>query len=281
MATAAAPTPAMQQYHRMKAEHPDALLFFRMGDFYEMFFEDAVARARARSTSRSRRAPRKRRHADPDVRRAAPRGRRLHRAARRARASRSPSASRWRTRAPPRASSSARWCASSPPAPQLDAAALEARRPLLPGGLAPGGPALGAACARRSPPASSSVASARAPTLRRLPRRRACATGRARSLLPAGAQLPALAARATASPSRATPRTELPAALRAARGAARAARALRRRHARGLRLRGHAAGHGRAARRALRYVRETQKRDLAHVTASQLAGRRARWSSTR
>ena len=39
-------TPAMQQYQRMKAEHPDALLFFRMGDFYEMFFEDAVTVAR-------------------------------------------------------------------------------------------------------------------------------------------------------------------------------------------------------------------------------------------
>ncbi|MBP6704073.1 MAG: hypothetical protein KA385_11225, partial [Vicinamibacteria bacterium] len=35
------PTPAMQQYHRMKSEHPGALLFFRMGDFYELFFEDA------------------------------------------------------------------------------------------------------------------------------------------------------------------------------------------------------------------------------------------------
>ena len=35
------PTPAMQQYHRMKAEYPGALLFFRMGDFYELFFEDA------------------------------------------------------------------------------------------------------------------------------------------------------------------------------------------------------------------------------------------------
>jgi DNA mismatch repair protein MutS len=31
----------MQQYHRMKAEHPDALLFFRMGDFYELFEADA------------------------------------------------------------------------------------------------------------------------------------------------------------------------------------------------------------------------------------------------
>src|SRR5437870_5492768 len=40
-------TPAMQQYHRMKAEHPDALLFFRMGDFYELFFEDAVVASRA------------------------------------------------------------------------------------------------------------------------------------------------------------------------------------------------------------------------------------------
>src|SRR5881296_1690824 len=37
----------MQQYHRMKAEHPDALLFFRMGDFYELFFEDAVVAAAA------------------------------------------------------------------------------------------------------------------------------------------------------------------------------------------------------------------------------------------
>jgi DNA mismatch repair protein MutS len=31
----------MQQYQRIKAEYPDTLLFFRMGDFYEMFFEDA------------------------------------------------------------------------------------------------------------------------------------------------------------------------------------------------------------------------------------------------
>ena len=34
-------TPAMQQYKRLKAEYPDAILFFRMGDFYEMFYEDA------------------------------------------------------------------------------------------------------------------------------------------------------------------------------------------------------------------------------------------------
>ncbi len=34
-------TPMMQQYLRIKAEHPDMLLFYRMGDFYELFFDDA------------------------------------------------------------------------------------------------------------------------------------------------------------------------------------------------------------------------------------------------
>jgi len=34
-------TPMMQQYLRIKAEHPDVLLFYRMGDFYELFFDDA------------------------------------------------------------------------------------------------------------------------------------------------------------------------------------------------------------------------------------------------
>ncbi len=34
-------TPVMAQYLRIKAEHPDVLVFFRMGDFYEVFFDDA------------------------------------------------------------------------------------------------------------------------------------------------------------------------------------------------------------------------------------------------
>ena len=34
-------TPAMQQYKKIKAEYPDAILFFRIGDFYEMFYDDA------------------------------------------------------------------------------------------------------------------------------------------------------------------------------------------------------------------------------------------------
>ncbi len=36
----------MQQYLRFKAQHPDLLLFYRMGDFYELFFEDAEKAAR-------------------------------------------------------------------------------------------------------------------------------------------------------------------------------------------------------------------------------------------
>ena len=39
-------TPLMRQYTAVKKSHPSALLFFRLGDFYEMFFEDAVVAAR-------------------------------------------------------------------------------------------------------------------------------------------------------------------------------------------------------------------------------------------
>ena len=40
-------TPMMAQYLELKAGYPDALLFYRMGDFYEMFFEDAEIAATA------------------------------------------------------------------------------------------------------------------------------------------------------------------------------------------------------------------------------------------
>src|SRR3954453_1330613 len=43
MASADAPTPMMAQYRRLKDEAGDALLFYRMGDFFELFFEDAKA----------------------------------------------------------------------------------------------------------------------------------------------------------------------------------------------------------------------------------------------
>ncbi|MDH4228317.1 MAG: DNA mismatch repair protein MutS, partial [Nitrospirota bacterium] len=37
--------PLMQQYRQIKAEYPDAILFFQVGDFYEMFYDDARAGA--------------------------------------------------------------------------------------------------------------------------------------------------------------------------------------------------------------------------------------------
>ena len=42
----------MQQYLRIKGEHPDILVFYRMGDFYELFYDDAEKASRL-STSRS------------------------------------------------------------------------------------------------------------------------------------------------------------------------------------------------------------------------------------
>ena len=41
------PTPVMEQYLEIKAANPDCLLFYRMGDFYELFFEDAEVASRA------------------------------------------------------------------------------------------------------------------------------------------------------------------------------------------------------------------------------------------
>jgi DNA mismatch repair protein MutS len=41
-----ADTPLLVQYRDIKAQHPDAILFFRMGDFYEMFYDDATTAAR-------------------------------------------------------------------------------------------------------------------------------------------------------------------------------------------------------------------------------------------
>lgn len=39
-------TPMMQQYHRIKKDYPHMLLFYRMGDFYELFFDDAIKASR-------------------------------------------------------------------------------------------------------------------------------------------------------------------------------------------------------------------------------------------
>src|SRR3989442_2741779 len=46
MSTPELHTPMMQQYLRIKGEHPDILVFYRMGDFYELFYDDAEKGAR-------------------------------------------------------------------------------------------------------------------------------------------------------------------------------------------------------------------------------------------
>ena len=48
-------TPMMAQYHEIKAANPGSLLFFRMGDFYELFFDDAVIAAQALGITLTRR----------------------------------------------------------------------------------------------------------------------------------------------------------------------------------------------------------------------------------
>src|SRR3970040_1010644 len=51
----AAHTPMMQQYLRIKARYPDMLVFYRMGDFYELFYDDAERAARLLNITLTRR----------------------------------------------------------------------------------------------------------------------------------------------------------------------------------------------------------------------------------
>ncbi len=60
---AAGASPMIVQYQALKAEHPDCLLFFRMGDFYELFFEDARRAAPALDIALTRRG----RHQGDDI----------------------------------------------------------------------------------------------------------------------------------------------------------------------------------------------------------------------
>src|SRR5580700_6072220 len=48
-------TPLMTQYLAVKAQHEDCLVFFRLGDFYEMFFEDAIKASKALDIALTRR----------------------------------------------------------------------------------------------------------------------------------------------------------------------------------------------------------------------------------
>ena len=71
-------TPMMAQYLEIKAAHADYLLFYRMGDFYELFFDDAVKASEALDIALTKRGKHQgERH--PDVRRAGPCGRAISR----------------------------------------------------------------------------------------------------------------------------------------------------------------------------------------------------------
>src|SRR3989338_6636915 len=53
-------TPMLRQYREIKEKHKDAILFYRIGDFYEMFFEDAVVASKVLDivlTSRNKNDP--------------------------------------------------------------------------------------------------------------------------------------------------------------------------------------------------------------------------------
>ena len=74
-------TPAMRQYLDAKRQYRDAIVFFRMGDFYEMFYEDALVAARALELTLTSRSKDAGGQWHPDVRRPLPCRGRLHRAA--------------------------------------------------------------------------------------------------------------------------------------------------------------------------------------------------------
>ena len=106
-------TPMMLQYRELKQRYPDYLLLFRLGDFYELFFEDAHAAARLLQITLTSRQKGEGAIPMAGIRTTPPTA--TSRASS-ARARRSPCASRWRRR--PRASwSGARSCASSRRAP--------------------------------------------------------------------------------------------------------------------------------------------------------------------
>ena len=56
MAKAVVETPLMKQYIEMKSKHPDAILLFRVGDFYETFSQDAIDTAAILGITLTRRA---------------------------------------------------------------------------------------------------------------------------------------------------------------------------------------------------------------------------------
>ena len=109
---AALATPMIAQYLEIKAANADCLLFYRMGDFYELFFEDAEIASRALGIALTKRG----KHLGEDIPMCGVpvhRRRRLPPAADRRGATASRSASRSRTRRRPRSAGRRRWCAAT------------------------------------------------------------------------------------------------------------------------------------------------------------------------
>ena len=105
MSRAAANTPLIEQYLDIKARHPYSILFFRVGDFYEMFFEDAEEGSRLLGITLT-----SRNNGGGDVPLAGVPAKAIgdYRPGSFGRAGGSPSASRWRTRPKRRALCAAR-----------------------------------------------------------------------------------------------------------------------------------------------------------------------------
>ncbi len=51
-----AKTPLMTQFHKVKSEHPDTILLFRVGDFFETFEDDAVTASKVLGITLTKRA---------------------------------------------------------------------------------------------------------------------------------------------------------------------------------------------------------------------------------
>ncbi len=125
-------TPMMQQYRDAKAACPDALLLFRMGDFYELFYDDAKTAARALGLTLTSRD--KGENPIPMAGFPAPSARKLPGQAGRAPACAWPSASRWRTRGRPKGIVRREVTRVVTPGTLTDDALLDPRAEQLPGG---------------------------------------------------------------------------------------------------------------------------------------------------
>lgn len=105
-------TPMMQQYLKLKAQHPDILLFYRMGDFYELFYDDAKRASQLLDISLTKRGASA---GEPIPMAGIPHHAVENYLAKLVNQGESVAiASRLATRPPPRGRSSVKWCVSSP-----------------------------------------------------------------------------------------------------------------------------------------------------------------------